>query len=270
MAAFKCVMSIRRWAQETFKDDRLFKFINLTTEQEISSNPEYLKMIDNFVFSESGANENNYANVDDILKHAVSNNVDAVWAGWGHASENPDLPNGLKNIKSFLWDHPGRQCSHWSAGVPVVSWSGSNIFLSKEICERGRIDIEVSPELRAAACVYDHEEAIRVMKEKKITYPVMIKASEGGGGKGIRLVRSESDFEVNFRRVQAEVAGGHIFLMHCLEGARHIEVQLLGDMYGEVIALRTRDCTVQRRCQKIIEEAPAIAAPLAVQRNMEA
>ncbi|VDO34627.1 unnamed protein product, partial [Onchocerca flexuosa] len=145
-----------------------------------------------------------------------------------------------------------------SAGVPVVPWSGSNIFLSKEICERGKIDIEVSPELRAAACA------------KKIAYPVMIKASEGGGGKGIRLVRNESDFEVNFRRVQAEVAGGHIFLMHCLEGARHIEVQLLGDMYGEVIALRTRDCTVQRRCQKIIEEAPAIAAPLAVQRNMEA
>lgn len=51
-----------------------------------------------------------------------------------------------------------------SAGVPVVPWSGSNIFLSKEICERGRIEIEVSPELRAAACVYDHEEAIRVMK----------------------------------------------------------------------------------------------------------
>ncbi|VDK58372.1 unnamed protein product, partial [Gongylonema pulchrum] len=98
----------------------------------------------------------------------------------------------------------------------------------------------------------------------------MIKASEGGGGKGIRLVRNESEFEVNFRRVQAEVAGGHIFLMHCLEGARHIEVQLLGDMYGEVIALRTRDCTVQRRCQKIIEEAPAIAAPLVVQRSMEA
>ncbi|KAK6110203.1 Carboxyl transferase domain family protein [Brugia pahangi] len=281
MAAFKCVMSIRRWAQETFKDDRLFKFINLTTEQEISSNPEYLKMIDNFVFSESGANENNYANVDDILKHAVSNNVDAVWAGWGHASENPDLPNGLKKHKILFMGPPGpamftlgdkiaSTILAQSAGVPVVSWSGSNIFLSKEICERGRIDIEVSPELRAAACVYDHEEAIRVMKEKKITYPVMIKASEGGGGKGIRLVRSESDFEVNFRRVQAEVAGGHIFLMHCLEGARHIEVQLLGDMYGEVIALRTRDCTVQRRCQKIIEEAPAIAAPLAVQRNMEA
>lgn len=64
-------------------------------------------MIDNFVFSESGANENNYANVDDILKHAVSNNVDAVWAGWGHASENPDLPNGLKKHKILFMGPPG-------------------------------------------------------------------------------------------------------------------------------------------------------------------
>ncbi|VDN04662.1 unnamed protein product [Thelazia callipaeda] len=280
MAAFKCVMSIRRWAQETFKDDRLFKFINLTTEQEISSNPEYLKMIDNFVFSESGANENNYANVDDILKHAVSNNVDAVWAGWGHASENPDLPNGLKKHNILFMGPPGSAMFTLgdkiastilaqSAGVPVVPWSGNDIFLPKEMCEKKGTDIEVTPEMRTAACVYDHEEALRVMNEKKIPYPVMIKASEGGGGKGIRLVRNESDLEVNFRRVQAEVAGGHIFLMHCLEDARHIEVQLLGDMYGEVIALRTRDCTVQRRCQKIIEEAPAIAAPLAVQRSME-
>lgn len=68
---------------------------------------EYLKMIDNFVFSESGANENNYANVDDILKHAVSNNVDAVWAGWGHASENPELPNGLKKHNIIFMGPPG-------------------------------------------------------------------------------------------------------------------------------------------------------------------
>ncbi|MFH4976395.1 hypothetical protein AB6A40_003104 [Gnathostoma spinigerum] len=281
MAAFKCVMSIRRWAQETFKDDRLFKFINLTTEQEISSNPEYLKMIDNFVFSQSGGNESNYANVDEILKHATGNKVDAVWAGWGHASENPDLPNGLKANNILFMGPPGSAMFTLgdkiastilaqSAGVPVVPWSGSELYLPKEECERGRSDIEVSKELRMAACVNDFEEAIRIMKEKNIPYPVMIKTSEGGGGKGIRRVSCEAEFEVNFRRVQAEIPGGHIFLMHCLQGARHIEVQLLGDMYGEVIALRTRDCTVQRRCQKIIEEAPAIAAPLSVQRNMEA
>ncbi|KHN74327.1 Acetyl-CoA carboxylase [Toxocara canis] len=281
MAAFKCVMSIRRWAQETFKDDRLFKFINLTTEQEIASNPEYLKMIDNFVFSQSGGNESNYANVDEILKHATGNNVDAVWAGWGHASENPDLPNRLKANNILFMGPPGpamftlgdkiaSTILAQSARVPVVPWSGSDLYLPKEECENGRCDIEVSNELRMAACVNDHEEAIRIMKEKNIPYPVMIKASEGGGGKGIRQVRCEAEFEVNFRRVQAEIPGGHIFLMHCLEGARHIEVQLLGDLYGQVIALRTRDCSVQRRCQKIIEEAPAIAAPLAVQRSMEA
>ncbi|VDK44469.1 unnamed protein product [Anisakis simplex] len=281
MAAFKCVMSIRRWAQETFKDDRLFKFINLTTEQEISSNPEYLKMIDNFVFSQSGGNESNYANVDEILKHATGSAVDAVWAGWGHASENPDLPNRLKENNILFMGPPGpamftlgdkiaSTILAQSAQVPVVPWSGSDLYLSKEACENSRSDIEVSNELRMAACVNDHEEAIRVMKEKNIPFPVMIKASEGGGGKGIRQVRCEAEFEVNFRRVQAEIPGGHIFLMHCLEGARHIEVQLLGDLYGQVIALRTRDCSVQRRCQKIIEEAPAIAAPLAVQRSMEA
>uniref|UniRef100_A0A915AGR3 Acetyl-CoA carboxylase n=1 Tax=Parascaris univalens TaxID=6257 RepID=A0A915AGR3_PARUN len=281
MAAFKCVMSIRRWAQETFKDDRLFKFINLTTEQEIASNPEYLKMIDNFVFSQSGGNESNYANVDEILKHATGNNVDAVWAGWGHASENPDLPNRLNANNILFMGPPGpamftlgdkiaSTILAQSARVPVVPWSGNDLFLPKEECENGRCGIEVSNELRMAACVSDHEEAIRVMKEKNIPYPVMIKASEGGGGKGIRKIRCEAEFEVNFRRVQAEIPGGHIFLMHCLEGARHIEVQLLGDMYGQVIALRTRDCSVQRRCQKIIEEAPAIAAPLSVQRGMEA
>lgn len=281
MAAFKCVMSIRRWAQETFKDDRLFKFINLTTEQEISSNPEYLKMIDNFVFSQSGGNESNYANVDEILKHATSNKVDAVWAGWGHASENPDLPNGLNQQNILFMGPPGSAMFTLgdkiastilaqSAGVPTVPWSGNDIFLPKELCEKGRSDIEVSNDLRMAACVNDFHEAINIMKEKNIPYPVMIKASEGGGGKGIRQVRSEAEFEVNFRRVQAEIPGGHIFLMHCLEEARHIEVQLLGDMYGQVISLRTRDCSIQRRCQKIIEEAPAIAAPPWVQRDMEA
>lgn len=64
-------------------------------------------MIDNFVFSQSGGNESNYANVDEILKHATSNKVDAVWAGWGHASENPDLPNGLKQQNILFMGPPG-------------------------------------------------------------------------------------------------------------------------------------------------------------------
>lgn len=103
---------------QLFRDDRIIKFICLTTEQEIQSKAgnviivilmiqllfaEYLKMADYLVFSPAGANSNNYANVDEIVEHATRNNVDAVWAGWGHASENPRLPDELskRNI-SFI------------------------------------------------------------------------------------------------------------------------------------------------------------------------
>jgi biotin carboxylase len=98
---------------------------------------------------------------------------------------------------------------------------------------------------------------------------VMIKASEGGGGKGIRRCNNDEEFRLNFRRVQAEVPGSPIFLMKCMENARHIEVQLIADQYGNVIPIFTRDCSIQRRCQKIIEEAPAGIAPTHILAQMQ-
>ena len=97
----------------------------------------------------------------------------------------------------------------------------------------------------------------------------MIKASEGGGGKGIRKCKNEEEFVISFHRVEVEVPGSPIFLMKCMENARHIEVQLIGDNYGQVIPIYTRDCSVQRRCQKIIEEAPAGIAPHSVLKQMQ-
>jgi biotin carboxylase len=97
----------------------------------------------------------------------------------------------------------------------------------------------------------------------------MIKASEGGGGKGIRKCNGEEELPNLLRQVQAEVPGSPVFLMKYAPNARHIEVQILADNYGNAISLFGRDCSIQRRHQKIIEEAPAIVADPDVLENME-
>uniref|UniRef100_A0A673M3W8 acetyl-CoA carboxylase n=1 Tax=Sinocyclocheilus rhinocerous TaxID=307959 RepID=A0A673M3W8_9TELE len=104
---------------------------------------------------------------------------------------------------------------------------------------------------------------------EKIGYPVVIKASEGGGGKGIRKVDSSEDFPNFFRQVQAEVPGSPIFIMQLAEHARHLEVQILADQYGNAISLFGRDCSIQRRHQKIIEEAPATIVSTTTFEQME-
>lgn len=97
----------------------------------------------------------------------------------------------------------------------------------------------------------------------------MIKASEGGGGKGIRKANNEEDFVTFFRQVQAEVPGSPIFVMQFAPSARHIEVQILADQYRNAVSLFGRDCSIQRRHQKIIEEAPAVVADPEVLDHME-
>lgn len=104
---------------------------------------------------------------------------------------------------------------------------------------------------------------------QNITFPVMIKASEGGGGKGIRKVECADEFHNMFRQVQAEVPGSPIFIMKMATCARHLEVQLLADQYGNAVSLFGRDCSIQRRHQKIIEEAPCIIAREEVFEQME-
>ncbi|KAG8874436.1 acetyl-coenzyme-A carboxylase [Serendipita sp. 405] len=104
---------------------------------------------------------------------------------------------------------------------------------------------------------------------EKIGYPVMIKASEGGGGKGIRKVESPETFKNAFGAVAGEVPGSPIFIMKLAGSARHLEVQLLADQYGNAISLFGRDCSVQRRHQKIIEEAPVTIATPDVFEEME-
>ncbi|CAI8600692.1 unnamed protein product [Vicia faba] len=176
---------------------------------------------------------NNYANVQLILEIAEITHVDAVWPGWGHASENPELPDALKAkgivflgppavSMGALGDKIGSSLIAQAANVPTLPWS---------------VNCQV------------------------VGYPAMIKASWGGGGKGIRKVHNDDEVRALFKQVQGEVPGSPIFIMKVASQSRHLEVQLICDQYRNVAALHSRDCSVQRRHQKIIEEGPITVAP---------
>ncbi|EDV27057.1 uncharacterized protein TRIADDRAFT_22916, partial [Trichoplax adhaerens] len=280
IAAVKCMTSVRRWSYEMFGNERAIKFCSMVTPDDLKANAEYIKMADHYVMVPGGTNNHNYANVDLIVEIAKRTKSQAVWAGWGHASENPRLPELLhKNDIAFIgppehamWalgDKIASSIVAQTAGVPTMPWSGSGtlkIDWVEEDVAKGKV-AEVTDEVYKKGCVTTVDEGVN--SANKIGYPVMIKASEGGGGKGIRKVESEKDFPTLFRQVQSEVPGSPIFIMKLAKCARHLEVQILADQYGQAISLYGRDCSVQRRHQKIIEEAPAAIALPEVFRQME-
>src|SRR5882724_4471895 len=106
----------------------------------------------------------------------------------------------------------------------------------------------------------------------RLGYPVLLKASAGGGGKGMRLVREEAELEAGFEAAASEAlkafGAGEVYLEKCLERPRHIEIRILADSFGRVVALGERECSIQRRHQKLIEEAPSVAVTPALRRRM--
>ena len=279
IAAVKCMRSIRRWSYEVFRNERAIKFVIMYTPEDLKANAEYIRIADHCVPVPGGSNNNNYANCDLILDIAKRIPVQAVWAGWGHASENPKLPE-LLNRHGIAFIGPPEQAM-WAlgdkiassivaqtAGVPTLPWSGSGLTVSWSDTDRlsGRF-CTVDELVYEQACVNDAEEGVR--RSRHIGYPLMVKASEGGGGKGIRKVNAEEEFVNAYRQVQAEVPGSPIFIMKYAPNARHIEVQILADNYGNAISLFGRDCSIQRRHQKIIEEAPATIADQDILESME-
>eukprot|EP01065_Artemidia_motanka_P019441 TRINITY_DN230_c0_g1_i1.p1 TRINITY_DN230_c0_g1~~TRINITY_DN230_c0_g1_i1.p1 ORF type:complete len:2230 (+),score=810.54 TRINITY_DN230_c0_g1_i1:78-6767(+) len=271
IAALKGIMSMRHWAYEMMGDENAIQFVCMATPEDIRVNVEYIKMADETVEVPGGRNSSNYANVPLIIDIASRTRCDAVWAGWGHASENPALPDGLKQAgiqflgptgKAMyeLGDKIASTIVAQSAGVPTIAWSGSGLSCPGDTSS-------VPEETFDAACVRDAKHCVAVCKE--LQFPLMIKASEGGGGKGIRMVRSEEEVANAYHAVAGEVVRSPIFVMRMATNVRHLEVQLLADEYGECMALRTRDCSVQRRHQKIIEEGPCVRTVPGVLSKME-
>lgn len=150
-----------------------------------------------------------------------------------------------------------------SAGVSCIKWSGDGITVQADA--NGLVHVRESDMSRA--CIKSASDLLKVAET--LGFPLMIKASEGGGGKGIRLVKKTEDLEHLYEQVCKELPGSPVFLMGLCQDARHLEIQVVADEHGNCTALYGRDCSVQRRHQKIIEEAPIIAASDSALRAME-
>lgn len=204
----------------------------------------HVRFADEAVCIGAPVSKESYLNIPRILSAAAITNSDAIHPGYGFLAENAEfaeicidsklnfigpLPEMITSMgnKSFAKD------TMRAAGVPVVPGSDGIVK-----------DLE---EVRELA--------------KKIGLPIMIKASAGGGGKGMRIVREEDQIENAYITAKAEAASSFgnddIYLEKFVDKPRHIEIQLLGDKYGNIISLGERDCSIQRRHQKLIEESPS-------------
>jgi acetyl-CoA carboxylase/biotin carboxylase 1 len=271
MAATKAIMSMRNWSFMELGFNAL-EFVAMASKEDLDANAEFIRLADSYVEVPGGKNTFNYANVDLICETARKQKVHAVWPGWGHASEVPALPRKLNemgitflgptaSVMYILGDKIASSILAQTSGVPTIPWSGDG--LRAELLADGTI----SDEIFRKACVETLEEALT--QTARIGYPCLLKASEGGGGKGIRKVGSAEECKVAFEQIRTEVAGSPIFVMQLCGSARHLEVQLVGDEHGSVVALCGRDCSTQRRFQKIFEEAPPLVCPKDTFRKME-
>ena len=187
-----------------------------------------------------------YLDIDGIIELAKAKNVDAIHPGFGFLSENPEFV---------------RKCEE--NGIVFIGPSAS-------IMERmgDKINSKKVAHKAGVATIPGVEKVIKSVEEAKevaniIGYPVMIKASNGGGGRGMRVVYDENNLASEYERACSESrkAFGEdiIFIEKYIEDPKHIEVQVLGDSQGNLVHLYERDCSVQRRHQKIIEYAPAFS-----------
>jgi len=186
-----------------------------------------------------------YLDIEDIIRVAREAHADAIHPGYGFLSENPDFAEA---------------CA--SAGVIFVGPSpetmrrlGNKVMARDLAVEAGVPVMPATPPLPA-----DEAAALRLARE--VGFPVMLKASWGGGGRGMRVVEDEKQLGemVAAARREAKAAFGNdeVYLEKLIRHARHVEVQILGDAHGNLVHLWERDCTVQRRNQKVVERAPAV------------
>ena len=191
-----------------------------------------------------GSSRNSYLNMDTLITVAKNTGCDAIHPGYGFLSENAQFAEKCRgNDICFIGPSP-----------EVIDGMGNKSQARAKMREAG---VPVVP--GSLNALYDVKEALK--EAIAMGFPVMIKASSGGGGKGMRECYSEGDFENEFLTAQRESANAFsddaMYLEKLILEPRHVEVQIMGDSFGNVIALGERDCSIQRNHQKLVEESPS-------------
>ena len=204
----------------------------------------YLHLADDRICIGPGPSAESYLNIPRIIAAAEISDVQAIHPGYGFLAENPHFAEVC------------RECKIEFIGPSTASMKAlGDKIRAKELARSSSVPTAPSSE----GALANEEEAVKAANQ--IGYPVALKAAAGGGGRGIRFAHNEATLRHLFKQAQseAEIAfqDGRLYMEKCLENFRHVEVQVLGDMHGHIVHLGERECSVQRRRQKLIEESPS-------------
>ncbi|EHL73644.1 MULTISPECIES: acetyl-CoA carboxylase biotin carboxylase subunit [Bacillus] len=196
-----------------------------------------------------------YLNMTNIISVATLTNCDAIHPGYGFLSENADFAELCRECNiTFVGPSP-----------EAISKMGTK-DVARETMKKAGVPIVPG----SHGIIKNIDEALSLAEE--IGYPVIIKATAGGGGKGIRVARNPQDLEkgINITQQEAATAFGNpgVYIEKYIEDFRHVEIQILADQYGNVIHLGERDCSIQRRLQKLLEESPSPALDGEIRKEM--
>ena len=222
---------------------------------EVDADSLHVRFADEDVCIGPGPATESYLDPRRVIAAAEVTGADAIHPGYGFLAENPDFAEICESCNiTFIGPKPA-----------VIQLLGDKSLAKKTMKEAGVPIISGSDGL-----VKSHEEAVAVARE--IDYPLIIKAAAGGGGRGMRLVTKPEDLEQAFdtARSEANSAFGNpdVYIEKYISNPRHVEIQILADLHGNIVHLGDRDCTIQRRHQKLIEETPSGAVDDDLRRRM--
>lgn len=215
----------------------------------------HVQLADSAYYVGEGAAKDSYLNIECIIHIAKQSNAQAIHPGYGFLSENPEFAKACA-AANIVFIGPS---------VDALQAMASK-QLAKQLLEK--TSVPLTPGYHGQ----EQSEAILLKEVKKIGFPVLIKAANGGGGKGMRAVFKEAEFSEALagakRESLASFADDTMIIEKLLQNPRHIELQIMADNYGAVVHLFERDCSIQRRHQKIIEEAPAPGLSAKVRKQL--